>query len=172
MFVIGIVERVDVDGKSPAVFRDSMGVRDESEVEARGIVVSHRSLVVGIPIVDESHPLYRIFGIVEFVEDVEHIAGYRLVQYHFPNDASAVLIYVQASEVAKFTSGYGAILLVGLSLHQSEDGVGDGGDGEEMVLSQLLDGWLWHDFSWFLGKTWNATEQRREHDEQEGCRLG
>ena len=33
-FVIGVIERVDIDGKSLAVFRNGMGMRDEAEVEA------------------------------------------------------------------------------------------------------------------------------------------
>ena len=33
-FVVGIIERVDVDGKSFAMLRYGMGMRDEAEVEA------------------------------------------------------------------------------------------------------------------------------------------
>ena len=33
-FVIRVIERVDIDGKSLAVFRNGMGMRDEAEVEA------------------------------------------------------------------------------------------------------------------------------------------
>ena len=33
-FVIGVIERVDIDGKSLAVLRNGMGMRDEAEVEA------------------------------------------------------------------------------------------------------------------------------------------
>ena len=63
-FVIRIVEGVDVYGQSPSVFRYRMGMRDEAEVEAGGVVGSHRPFVVGIPVVNESHPFYRIFCLV------------------------------------------------------------------------------------------------------------
>ena len=33
-FVIRVIERVDIDGKSLAVLRNGMGMRDEAEVEA------------------------------------------------------------------------------------------------------------------------------------------
>lgn len=33
-FVVRVIERVDIDGKSLAVLRNGMGMRDESEVEA------------------------------------------------------------------------------------------------------------------------------------------
>lgn len=63
-FVVRIVEGVDIYGESPSVLRYRMGVRDEAEVETGGVVGSHCPFVVGIPIVDKSHPLYRIFCLV------------------------------------------------------------------------------------------------------------
>ena len=33
-FVVRVIERVDIDGKSLAVLRNGMGMRDEAEVEA------------------------------------------------------------------------------------------------------------------------------------------
>lgn len=92
--MIGIVEGIDVNGKSLAMLRNGMGVRDEAEVEARGVVVPHRPLVVGIPVVDESHSLYRIFRLVELFENIEHICRNRLVYHHFTYDVSAVLIHM------------------------------------------------------------------------------
>ena len=83
-FVVGIIESVDVDGKSFAMLRYGMGMRDETEVETGGVVGSHRPFVVCIPIVDESHPLYRILSLVESFENSEHIGRYRLVHHHFP----------------------------------------------------------------------------------------
>ena len=64
MLMIGIVEGIDVNGKSLAVLRNGMGVLDEAEVEAGGVVVPHRPLVVGIPVVDKPHSLYRIFCLI------------------------------------------------------------------------------------------------------------
>ena len=63
-FVIGVIERVDVNGKSFAMLRYGMGMRDETEVETGGVVGSHRPFVVGIPVVDEPHSLYRIFRLI------------------------------------------------------------------------------------------------------------
>ena len=36
----------------------------ESEIEAGGVVVPHRPLVIGIPVVDKPHSLYRIFCLI------------------------------------------------------------------------------------------------------------
>ena len=155
-FVIGVIERVDIDGKSLAVLRNGMGMRDEAEVEAGGVVVPHRPFVIGIPIVDEPHPLYRIFRFVELFENIEHICRYRLVHHHFAHYLPAVLIHMQASQVSQFASFYGAVLLVCLPLHQVENFIRNRGNGEEMLLSQFSDGLFADDISWFLCLGWKA----------------
>ena len=155
-FVIGVIERVDVDGKAFAVLRYGMGMRDETEVETGGVVGSHRSFVVCIPIVDESHPLYRILSLVESFENSEHICRYRLVHYHFAHNFSAVLIHMQASQISQFASCHSAVLLVCFALHQAEDIIRNSGDGEEMLLSQFTDGLLADDFSGLLCLGWKA----------------
>ena len=155
-FVIGVIERVDIDGKSFAMLRYGMGMRDEPEVETGGVVGSHRPFVVGIPVVDEPHSLYRIFRLVELSEDIEYISGYRLVYHHFAHYLSAVLVHVEASQVSQFTSCYGTVLLVCLPLHQAENILRDGRDGEEMLLSQFSDGLFADDFSGLLCLRWKA----------------
>ena len=57
----------------PSVLRYRMGMWDEAEVEAGGVVGSHRPFVVGIPVVNESHPLYRIFCLVELFRISRHL---------------------------------------------------------------------------------------------------
>ena len=160
-FVVGIIESVDVDGKSFAMLRYGMGMRDETEVETGGVVGSHRPFVVCIPIVDESHPLYRILSLVESFENSEHICRYRLVHHHFAHYLPVVLIHMQASQVSQFVSFYGAILLVCLPLHQVENFIGNRGDGEEMLLSQFPDGLFADDISWLLRLGWKAEKQGR-----------
>ena len=64
VLMIGIVKGVDVDGKSSAMLRNDLGMRDESEVEAGGVVIPHRPFIVCIPIVDKPHSLYRIFCLI------------------------------------------------------------------------------------------------------------
>ena len=155
-FVVGIIESVDVDGKSFAMLRYGMGMRDETEVEAGGVVGSHRPFVVCIPIVDESHPLYRILSLVESFENSEHICRYRLVHHHFAHYLPAVFIHVEASQVSQFASFYGAVLLVCLPLHQVENFIRNRGNGEEMLLSQFSDGLFVDDISWFLCLGWKA----------------
>lgn len=155
-FVVRVIERVDVDGKSFAMLRYGMGMRDETEVETGGVVGSHRSFVVCIPIVDESHSLYWIFRLVEFFENSEHICGYRLVHHHFTHYLSAVLVHMQASQVSQFASCHGAVLLICLSFHQVENVIRDRGNGEEMLLSLFSDGLLADDFSGLLCLGWKA----------------
>ena len=155
-FVVRVIESVNVDGKSFAMLRYGMGMRDETEVETGGVVGSHRSFVVCIPIVDESHPLYRILSLVESFENSEHICRYRLVYHHFAHDVSAIFIHMQASQISQFASCYGAILFIRLSLHQMENIIRNGGCGEEMLLSQFTDGLLADDFSGLLCLRWKA----------------
>ena len=155
-FVVRVIESVDVDGKSFAMLRYGMGMRDETEVETGGVVGSHRSFVVCIPIVDESHPLYRILSLVESFENSEHICRYRLVYHHFAHYLSAVLIHMQASQVSQFASCHGAVLLICLSFHQVENVIRDRGNGEEMLFSQFSDGLFTDDFSRLLCLGWKA----------------
>lgn len=155
-FVVRVIESVDVDGKSFAMLRYGMGMRDETEVETGGVVGFHRSFVVCIPIVDESHPLYRILCLVESFENSEHICRNRLVHHHFAHNFSAVLVYVQASYVSQFASCHGTVLLVCLALHQAEDIIRNGGCGEEMLLSKFSDGLLADDISRLLCLGWKA----------------
>lgn len=155
-FVVRIVEGVDVYGQSPSVLRYRMGMRDEAEVEAGGVVGSHRPFIVGIPVVNESHPFYRIFRLVELFQNVEHICGYRPVHHHLSYDVSAVLVYVQASYVSQFASCHGTVLLVCLALHQAEDIIRNSGDGEEMLLAQFSDGLRSDVFSRLLCLGWKA----------------
>lgn len=164
-FVVGVVEGVDVYGKSSAMFRDGVCVRDESEVEARGVVGSHGPFVVCVPIVDEPHPLNRIFCPVEFVQNVEHIVGYGFVDHHFSHDASAFLVGVQTSQIAQLASWHSTILLVCFPLHHTEDVVGNGHDIKEMVLALFADALLCDGLARVLCFQ-GHTEQRREHDAQ------
>ena len=64
MLMIGIVESVDVDGKSSAMLRNDLSMRYEAEVEAGGVVIPHRLFIVCIPVVDKSHSFYRIFCLI------------------------------------------------------------------------------------------------------------
>ena len=161
-FVVRVIECVDINGKSFAMLRYGMGMRDETEVETGGVVGSHRSFVVCIPIVDESHPLYRILSLVESFENSEHICRYRLVYHHFAHYLPAVLIHVEASQVSQFASCHGAVLLVCLPLHQVENIIRDGGDGEEMLFSQFSDGLLADDFSGLLCLGWKAEKHGKK----------
>lgn len=161
-FVVRIVEGVDVYGQSPSVLRYRMGMRDEAEVEAGGVVGSHRPFVVGIPVVNESHPFYRIFCLVELFQNVEHICGYCPVHHHLSYDVSAVLVYVQASYVSQFASCHGTVLLVCLALHQAEDIIRNSGDGEEMLLAQFPDGLRTDVFSRLLCLGWEAEKSGKQ----------
>ena len=59
--MVRIVEGVDVYRHALAMLGDGVGMGDEAEIETAGVVGSHGSLVIGIPIVDKAHALYRVF---------------------------------------------------------------------------------------------------------------
>ena len=117
LFVVGVVERVDVDGGSLAVLRHRCGVRDEAEVERRGVVVAHRHFVVSVPVVNQSHPLDGVLRLVELTENVEHIVCHLLVHHHLAHDDAPVLIYMQTLQVAQVAALHGAVSLETLALH-------------------------------------------------------
>ncbi len=69
-FYVGIVARIDVDRQTVAVARNARGVRNESEVEARRIVIAHGKFVVGIVLVDKPNFFNRIIFFVKFLENI------------------------------------------------------------------------------------------------------
>ena len=139
---VGVVEGIDVDGESLGVFGELGGARDDAEVEAGGVVGCHAALVVAIVVVDEGDALDFVALLVELTEDVEEVGSYGFVADDLAQLSAAVDVAMQHTEVAQGGAWNGAVLLVGLALHATEDGVGDGGGLEAGVEAVGADGFV------------------------------
>lgn len=117
----GVVERVDVDGHSEAVFGEGGAPRDAAEVEAGGVVGLHRTQVVGVVVVHQHHPLDGIAGPVEGAEDVEELFGDGPVADELAQAYPALQVVVQHLQVAQFGEGDRAVGLVGLARYPAPD---------------------------------------------------
>lgn len=74
-----VVERIDIDGKTTGMIRELGTAFHHPVAVARGVVGTHRSLII-IPILrDRTHALNRIFRLVKLREDLLQVLRNRLV---------------------------------------------------------------------------------------------
>ena len=139
---VGVVEGIDVDGESLGVLGELGGARDDAEVEAGGVVGCHAALVVAVVVVDEGDALDLVALFVELAEDAEEVVGNGLVADDFAELGLAVDVAMEHAKVAQGGTGNSAVLLVGLALHATEDGVGDGVGLEAGVEAVGADGFV------------------------------
>lgn len=100
---VWIVARIDIHGETHAVLGDTVGLttRHDAEIETRGIVGRHGTLVIGIVIVYEHHAHYAVMGIIELTEDVDQIGSNGFVAYHLAYLCLAIGIAVEHTQVAQ-----------------------------------------------------------------------
>ena len=108
-FDIRIVKRIDVDRQTVAVPRNSLRERNESEIEARGIIVAHGKFVVGVVFVDEMNFFNRVIRREKFLENVEQVVGNALVANHFAAQNFSAQVLVQKFDVTQFARRHRAI---------------------------------------------------------------
>ena len=103
-FDIWIIEGVDVDGQSLCVFRQLVAAADSAETETRGIVSPHRLLVVGIVVVDETHALNGIVGMVELAENINQVLCDGFVTHQLTLLHLSTGIVVEHAQIAQVTT--------------------------------------------------------------------
>ncbi len=120
----GIVERVDVHGHTEAVVRERLTACHTPVAEAGCIVVGHRTPVIGIVFVYQTHTGYGIAGLVETAEDVEQVIGNEAVAHHFALLDLTLEIVMGKAEIAQGMPVDVVPLGTGTTLHQAPDAVG------------------------------------------------
>lgn len=83
--------------------------------------------------------------LVELAEDVEEVVGYGLVADDFTQLGLSFDVAMEHAKVAQSAAWNGAVLLVGLALHATEYGVGDGECLETGVEAVGADGFVAND---------------------------
>lgn len=129
---IRIIKRIDIHRHASTMLRHGVSTRDITEIEARRVVCLHHTLIVSIEIVGQTDAFYTIVGSIEFAEDVQQVLSYSTVTYHLAHHLAIITIPVGQTQVTQFEPGYGTILLVRLSLHTIEYGIGYQGGGERL----------------------------------------
>ena len=98
---VGVVEGVDVNGKSPGVIGQLLASVYLSVTEAAGIVVAHLALVVSIVLVGQPHALDGVVLSVKLLEDFQELVGNELVADEFAQVRTLVVIPVEHAEIAE-----------------------------------------------------------------------
>lgn len=129
----GVIERVDVDSQSLGVLREFLGAGNGAVVEAAGVVGPHRAFVVGIIVVNQPHPLYRIFVFVQLLKDFLQVVGNHFITHNLADADVAQSVVVRQLQVAQLGAGNGAAILIRLALHTLEHGVAQRVDGERLA---------------------------------------
>ena len=129
--VIGIVERIDVDGLAVGVLGNGAHAGFAPEIETGGIVGQHGRFVIAVIVVDKPHPLDGIAGVIQGAEYLQEVVGNGPVGDHLTDQCPAGEVFVQDSEIAEVLHRNGAAVLVGPAGHPGEDRAVDGCGGEE-----------------------------------------
>ncbi|KWW26725.1 MAG: hypothetical protein AUK64_2457, partial [bacterium P201] len=143
VLVIGVVERVDVDGQSAGVLREFCGAGDSAVAERRRVVVAHLRLIVCIIHIGQEHPLDGVLGIEQLAEDGGYAVSNLLVHYHLADVHLVVVVPVQGADVTQVITPDVRVLLIGLALHTLPHTIGDRVGGKAFVYAAKgIDGLL------------------------------
>ena len=138
-FYVGIVARIDVDRQTVAVARNARGVRNESEVEARRIVIAHGKFVVGAVLVDEADFFNRITGGEKFAENLNQSAGNGGVANQLAAQNLPAQILVQNRQVTQIFARNRAVSPIGLAVNARKNLVANLENAESVAQNlQLL----------------------------------
>ena len=133
---IGIVERVDVDGKTTGVIGKFLRTGDGAITETTGVVIAHLSLIVGIILISQTDMLDRVVGFVKLTEDGEQLVSYQTVAHKFALMGLLVVVPMEHTQIAQVATADVGIVYIRLALHLLPDGIGDGLGSE--VLRNVL----------------------------------
>ena len=97
----GVVQRVDVNGKSLRVLRGFGGAGDGTEIEARGVVGTHRRFVICIIVVDKCDAFYGICCIVQFAENAEQVCCNGLIADNFSQLSLTLRVAMKHPQLAQ-----------------------------------------------------------------------
>ena len=79
---IRVIEGIDVDRHATAMSRHMTAASYAAITEATGIVSAHRTLIVGMVLVNKNHTPYGVTGLVELAEDGKQVVGNTAVAHH------------------------------------------------------------------------------------------
>ena len=99
---VGIVERVDVDGRATHMLRNRLGTRNVTEIETGSVVGRHRLFVRSIKIVNQPHTGNGVFRFVKLPENLQQILRNGFVADQFPRLAVSLSVPVLNEQVTKF----------------------------------------------------------------------
>ena len=145
VLVVGVVERVDVDGQSAGVLRELGGAGDGAVAEGRRVVVAHLRLIVCIIHVGQQHPLDGVLGVEQLAQDGGHTVSNLLVHYHLAHMHLTIVVPMQGADVTQVITPDVRVFLIGLALHTLPYTIGDRVGGEAIVYAAKgFDGLLTH----------------------------
>jgi len=96
-----VVERIDVNGHASGVCRQFLAATHGTVAKTARIVGAHRLLVVSPEIIYQTNAGNWITTLVEFLENLNHIIGYRLVANHLAMPDMAIPVDMQQPQVAQ-----------------------------------------------------------------------
>jgi hypothetical protein len=129
---IGVVEGIDVDGEALSVLGELLRAADGPETETAGVVVAHGTLVGGIVVVDETHALNGVAGLVELAEDGDEVGGNGAMADELSAMGTALTVDMGHGEVAEVAERNRARGRIALALHALVHGGGDGIDTKSL----------------------------------------
>ena len=115
------------------MLREFLGAGNGAVVEATGIVSPHRALVVCVIVVNQLHPLYRIFMLIQLLKDSLQVIGNHFITHNLADTDIALPVVVRQPQVAQLGARNGAAVLVRLALHPLEHSVAQRVDGERLA---------------------------------------